>query len=94
LALRVIDTEQHATSIRMPRRDPNGKLALAQKPNNASAQKPGSAENGDNAPSHGLSAVASSTDWQKSGVTGSRARRAPGDAAGAMIAARAPHDML
>jgi hypothetical protein len=64
LALRVIDTEQHATSIRMPRRDPNGKLALAQKPNNASAQKPGSAENGDNAPSHGLSAGAPASPAQ------------------------------
>jgi hypothetical protein len=39
LKLRVIDTEQHSTSIRMPRCDPNRKLALAQKPNNATAQR-------------------------------------------------------
>jgi hypothetical protein len=55
LKLRVIDTEKHPASIRMPRYDANGKLALAQVPNDASAEKPGSAENGDSAPSHGLS---------------------------------------
>jgi hypothetical protein len=38
----------------MPRCNRHGKLALAQVPNNASAEKPGSAENGDSASLHGL----------------------------------------
>src|SRR5712691_9260091 len=48
---RAVDTEWHA--VRMPRCDSNGKRALAQVPSDASAEKSGSAENGDSAPFHG-----------------------------------------
>jgi hypothetical protein len=44
LELRVLDTELDAAAIRMPRCDPHGILALVQVLNNASSEKPGSAE--------------------------------------------------
>jgi hypothetical protein len=47
--LRIIDAEQAATSIRMPRCDPHRKRPLPQSTNDAAAEKPGSAEHGDGA---------------------------------------------
>jgi hypothetical protein len=46
--LGTIDT-RHAAAIWMPRCDPDGKPVLAQAPNDASAEKPCSAENRDSA---------------------------------------------
>jgi hypothetical protein len=40
LKLRIIRAKQPVSSIRMPRRDPNGKVAGAQMPNDAAAKKP------------------------------------------------------
>ena len=49
LKLRIIQSEQPVSSIRMPRCNPNGKAVLAEMPNNAAAEKSGSAENGNGA---------------------------------------------
>jgi hypothetical protein len=49
LKLRIIRTKQSVPPVRMPRRDPNGKSARAQMPNDAAADKAGSAEHGDGA---------------------------------------------
>ncbi len=45
--LRIITAKLTAAPIWMPRRDPDGKFAIAQMPNDAVAEKTGSAEHGD-----------------------------------------------
>ena len=49
LKLQIIGTKLPECPIRMPRRNPNGKSAIAQTPNDAAAEKSGSAEHGDGA---------------------------------------------
>jgi hypothetical protein len=49
LELRVIASEQPATAVWMPRQNPNGKIMLAKLADNATAEKPGSAEYSDSA---------------------------------------------
>jgi hypothetical protein len=47
LKLRIIRSKQTITPIRVPRGNPNRKPTLAEMPNDAAAEKPGSAEHGD-----------------------------------------------
>jgi hypothetical protein len=49
LKFRIIKSKQPITPIRVPRRNPNSKPTLAEMPNDAAAQKPGSAEHGNDA---------------------------------------------
>jgi hypothetical protein len=49
LKLRIIRAKQPISLIRMPRCDPNGKVAVAQMPNDAAAKKASPAEYGDGA---------------------------------------------
>jgi hypothetical protein len=49
LKLRLTRVEMSVSSIRMPRRNPNEKSAIAQTANDAAAEKAGSAEHGDGA---------------------------------------------
>jgi len=49
LKLRIIKSKQSITSVGVPLCNPNRKPTLAQMPNDAAAEKPGSAEHGDGA---------------------------------------------
>jgi hypothetical protein len=52
LKLRIIKSKQPSTPIRVPCCNPNRKPTLAEMPNDAAAEKPGSAEHGDGALVH------------------------------------------
>jgi hypothetical protein len=62
LKLRIIKTKQPVPSIGMPWCYPDGKPVFTEMPNDAAAEEPGSAENGDDAIVHGRRASNSSTD--------------------------------
>jgi hypothetical protein len=57
LELRIVQAEQPLAPIRMPWDNSNGKIALAEMPDDAAAEKTGSAKNGDDATVHDLPGV-------------------------------------